>query len=123
MALQEIDQKRGAIADEILVQTKETAIEGTQECQNIANRTLDNLRVASDTLMIGLFIAISISLVLSVIISSRITKPLIQLRDRLQDIAEGEGDLTKQIEVTSKDEVGAVAEWFNVFVEKNTLPD
>ncbi len=36
----------------------------------------------------------------------------------LKDIAEGEGDLTRRITVTGKDEVGELARWFNVFMDK-----
>jgi methyl-accepting chemotaxis protein len=36
----------------------------------------------------------------------------------LRDIAEGEGDLTSRLKVTTKDELGDMAKWFNVFVEK-----
>lgn len=36
----------------------------------------------------------------------------------LKDIAEGEGDLTLRLSVSSKDEVGELAKWFNVFIEK-----
>lgn len=36
----------------------------------------------------------------------------------LEDIASGEGDLTKRLDISSKDEVGQVAYWFNTFVEK-----
>lgn len=35
-----------------------------------------------------------------------------------KDIAEGEGDLTKRIEIKGKDEIGELAGWFNVFIEK-----
>lgn len=35
-----------------------------------------------------------------------------------QDIAEGEGDLTKRIVVESQDEVGELAGWFNQFLQK-----
>jgi methyl-accepting chemotaxis protein len=38
--------------------------------------------------------------------------------DRVKDIAEGEGDLTKRIEVTAEDEIGELAKWFNTFVDK-----
>jgi len=38
-----------------------------------------------------------------------------------QDIAEGEGDLTKRIKIKSKDEVAELAGWFNVFLEKLQL--
>ena len=34
-----------------------------------------------------------------------------------KDIAEGEGDLTKRIEINSKDEIGELAGWFNAFIE------
>jgi methyl-accepting chemotaxis protein len=35
-----------------------------------------------------------------------------------QDIAEGEGDLTKRIILDSKDEIAELAKWFNIFIEK-----
>ncbi|BHH82832.1 methyl-accepting chemotaxis protein [Desulforhopalus sp. 52FAK] len=35
-----------------------------------------------------------------------------------KDIAEGEGDLTKRIEIKSKDEIAELAGWFNIFIEK-----
>jgi methyl-accepting chemotaxis protein len=43
-----------------------------------------------------------------------------RLRDmvvRVKDVAEGEGDLTKRIPI-SQDEIGEVAKWFNVFLDK-----
>ena len=33
---------------------------------------------------------------------------------RVQDIAEGEGDLTRRIRVETRDEVGDLGKWFNV---------
>jgi methyl-accepting chemotaxis protein len=36
----------------------------------------------------------------------------------MQNIAEGEGDLTARLEVTAKDDIGNIALWFNTFVEK-----
>jgi len=38
--------------------------------------------------------------------------------DGLRDIAEGEGDLTRRLKDTSGDELGDLARWFNVFMEK-----
>jgi methyl-accepting chemotaxis protein len=35
-----------------------------------------------------------------------------------QDIAQGEGDLTKRITLHSKDEIAELARWFNLFIEK-----
>ena len=59
-----------------------------------------------------------LGLCLGYLISRLITKPLSQILTMLKDIAQGEGDLTKRLEITSKDETGEVAKWFNVFVAK-----
>jgi methyl-accepting chemotaxis protein len=54
----------------------------------------------------------------SFVIDRQIVKPLQELALRLKDIAEGEGDLTRRVDATSKDEIGEVAKWFNTFIEK-----
>jgi len=38
--------------------------------------------------------------------------------DRIKDIAQGEGDLTRRLEVGSNDEVAQLARWFNTFMDK-----
>lgn len=38
--------------------------------------------------------------------------------DMLKDIAQGEGDLTKRLDIQSKDEIGELAHWFNAFIGK-----
>lgn len=43
--------------------------------------------------------------------------PVLAARNMIQDIAEGEGDLTKRLE-QSNDEIGELAGWFNTFVGK-----
>ena len=48
----------------------------------------------------------------------RITKPISNVADSLKDIAQGEGDLTKRLEVKSLDEIGELAKYFNIFMEK-----
>lgn len=52
----------------------------------------------------------------SLIISNSITGPLSKTVNMIQDIAEGEGDLTKRLEIASADEVGELAKWFNAFI-------
>jgi len=44
-----------------------------------------------------------------------ISAPLRELRDRMWELAEGDGDLTRRIEVRGQDEVGQVAKNFNRF--------
>lgn len=45
-------------------------------------------------------------------------RPIRQTAETLRDIAEGEGDLTMRLPVTTKDDVGEMSRWFNVFMEK-----
>ena len=69
----------------------------------------------------GLVMVIVVLLVLTgigvALIGKRITRPIVTASDMLKDIAQGEGDLTRRLEVSSKDEIGEMAKWFNVFAE------
>nr|WP_043311278.1 methyl-accepting chemotaxis protein [Pseudomonas sp. ML96] len=51
-------------------------------------------------------------------LSNAFLRPLQQIRENLDDIAAGEGDLTRRLPVTSGDELGQLAGSFNRFVEK-----
>jgi methyl-accepting chemotaxis protein len=55
---------------------------------------------------------------IGVVISRGITRPLAEVVANLKNIAEGEGDLTQILQVSSRDEVGALAESFNAFVAR-----
>lgn len=46
-----------------------------------------------------------------------VTVPLSDAVDRLKDLAEGEGDLTKRLEARSHDEIGEMSGWINRFIE------
>jgi methyl-accepting chemotaxis protein len=48
----------------------------------------------------------------------RLTAPLDALRQRMAEIADGEGDLTQRVDDSSRDEVGELAGAFNRFVDK-----
>lgn len=68
--------------------------------------------------LLAWFLVFLVSGILFFIIRNMVVKPLSLVVDSLKDIAEGEGDLTKRLEIISKDELGELASWFNVFVEK-----
>lgn len=51
-------------------------------------------------------------------LANTLTKPITHATLMVKDIAQGEGDLTKRLSITSKDELGELAKWFNLFVEK-----
>jgi len=63
-------------------------------------------------------ITLAFALFITIIFTRRIVKPLIELKTTLKDIAEGEGDLTHELHVKTKDEVGDVALYFNETLTK-----
>jgi methyl-accepting chemotaxis protein len=52
------------------------------------------------------------------LVLDRTTKPIVKVADTLKDISEGEGDLTRSIAISSKDEIGDLALYFNKTIEK-----
>jgi len=56
--------------------------------------------------------------VITLLVAHSIVKPIIGVTATLKDISEGEGDLTHVITVSSKDEVGSLAMYFNKTLEK-----
>jgi len=52
------------------------------------------------------------------LIETKVVRTLGSLASRLQDIAEGEGDLTRRIEVNGNNEIDEVGKWFNVFIAR-----
>lgn len=67
--------------------------------------------------VIALIILI-LSVFISFYITATITRPLHAMKLMFQDIAQGEGDLTKRLEAHSNDELGDVSRCFNTFVDK-----
>lgn len=70
--------------------------------------------------LVGMISVTSVSLVIGIIlsffVSKAITNPINSAIFRLKDIAQGEGDLTQRLDVTSRCEVGEMADWFNIFL-------
>ena len=63
-------------------------------------------------------LCLTLLLVASTHVSRSIFVRLEQMVDRIKDIAEGEGDLTKRLDVGSNDEVALLATWFNTFMDR-----
>lgn len=66
---------------------------------------------------IGLVFGLVVLSVIGTLAFAMVLKPINQVVAGLKDIATGEGDLTKRLEINSKDEIGTLARWFNQFVE------
>jgi methyl-accepting chemotaxis protein len=77
-----------------------------------SNRTMQR------TLVLTTFAVMVIAILLGVLISRGIARPLDSVVKNLQEIAEGDADLTQKLTITSHDEIGILASSFNLFVER-----
>ena len=68
-------------------------------------------------LSLGLLAAI-VGLVLIWFMARSVTRPILGVAHMLEDIASGEGDLTRRLTYDKKDELGQLAGWFNRFLDK-----
>ena len=103
------EQHRAAI-DKVVT----LATDRNKQDENIANKTV--LTVTLVLVGIGLLV-IALTIIIYIFIRKSFT-PLSETTLILQNIAEGEGDLTKRITVKSNDEIGDMANYFNRFIDK-----
>ena len=73
---------------------------------------------AITTAIIVAFVIIGLIALITYFASAKVTQPLVEMRSAMAEIAHGDGDLTKRLEVKSNDEIGALAIEFNTFTDK-----
>lgn len=86
-----------------------------QEQVKSANEMYASTRLA---LLITCLVGIGAGAGISMIVVNSTVKGMRAVTERIKDVAEGEGDLTKRIPVTSKDELAELSTWFNTFMDK-----
>ena len=83
---------------------------------------VDSLADGRSSMLVALVVAALVIAVLGGLVSywvgRRLTAPLLRLRDRMAEIADGEGDLTQRMDDSRPDEVGQLSGAFNRFVDK-----
>lgn len=98
-------------------------IDGSSSVMYVINMTTKEAAYALGTsitkiLAISFLLLIIILLVGVSIILNPIVKPLSKAADLMKNISEGDGDLTVSLKVTTKDEAGKIANYFNKTIEK-----
>jgi methyl-accepting chemotaxis protein len=96
------------------VPTTGWSVAATQE----SNEFLASVNALKRTILWIALTSLLLAALLIFLAATAITKPINKAVEGLKDIAEGEGDLTMRLAITSKDEVGELAKWFNIFIEK-----
>ena len=85
---------------------------------SVIEKPIQATKLTSFFAVVGIILLVSIS---SGVVARRIISPLGTLVKTMAEIASGEGDLTKRIEVDRQDELGQMGTQFNLFVEKIQL--
>lgn len=65
-----------------------------------------------------IFLALVVGIIGGIILGNNITRPIDNVVTIIRDIAEGEGDLSVRLNLNKSDEVGELAKWFDIFVDK-----
>ena len=68
-------------------------------------------------LLMGILTIVAATLI-SLLLTSKLIKPIKKVDEAVNQIASGNADLTQRLEINSKDEVGSLGNGFNSFIEK-----
>lgn len=101
--------------DNIVKSIRDFANEQLKSDDNTAGDEFTKILIQTIIAIIGFII---VCLILGIILVNRVTAPLLVLKSKISELAETDGDLTQKLDFHSKDEIGLVAEKFNIFMEK-----
>ncbi len=96
-------------------QVKQIAVTIADTAKEELSRSIKTAGI--NTLLISILVILAL-VILGVVITRGIIQPISQTVDMLKDIAQGEGDLTKRLNIKNEDEMGELSRWFNTFIEK-----
>lgn len=116
-------QEKPATAQSVLVEREIKGQEGktvigrlkfSYSTASVAAQLKNNLMTTGVAILIGG----ALMTVLITLLANAIVNPISHAAQLMEDISQGEGDLTRRITVETGDEVGALANGFNTFSEK-----
>ena len=100
----------------VLVEIPEQLLQ--QPIRDLEHR-LDERSTADTFAALGLgLVSMLLGLALIWLSARSVTQPILSVARRLQDIASGEGDLTRRLDYARQDELGALTSAFNRFLDK-----
>lgn len=71
---------------------------------------------ALETAVMSSIVMLVIALALTVTILNRVYRPILALKEVVLDLSKGNGDLTRRLPVTTKDDLGDISEGINTFI-------
>lgn len=82
--------------------------------------SVETSMIKASVIQVGIALGVVVLLIAAIIILLRMqaVKPLKELTAMVEDLVEGEGDLTKRLNLKSRDEIGTLAVVFNSFIKR-----
>lgn len=105
--LQDLKKQSHEAGNAVADVAKQTAMAGADAAQNRANLDAANLATSSTIMIVGLCLAVLIGSALAFFLTRLITKPIMKGVDFAQTLSRG--DLTGDIDVDQRDEIGILA--------------
>ena len=106
-----------AIADELLSQLGLFEESGDQVVENEVNVIHKIQQTTQSMMMMTAIGGVIVAVLFSLFLLRSILSPLKDISTRIEDIAQGEGDLTLRLNMQSKDELGTLGNHFDAFLD------
>ncbi len=123
-------QARNAESHQAIIEKSNPAFEALLKAINsdqnrVAKQLEDDaaaIRLRSSRLEFTIFASVIVGTLLLIVwglaLVRSVSTALNSMIGMVKDLAEGEGDLTKRLEIVSRDELGELAKWFNTFLNQ-----
>jgi len=116
IALEDLSQRRVSVAEELLSEAKAVAEKGIEETMAIADQAEASLGLSSKIMIAGLLIALIIGVIIAVVITRGIVNPMLMGVDFAKQVSDG--DLTADIDIDQKDEVGMLSDALRGMIDR-----
>ena len=107
LAQRDLNVRREEVGNKVLTIAQETAGAGMDRMINMADTAMASLSGGSRTMILGLCVAAAAGVLLAILITAMITRPIRDIVAYTKRI--GNGDLTAEIEMSTTDEIGEMA--------------
>ena len=116
--MEEVRARMAEVGNKSAAAVREAIQIGKEDNNRLTKEASSTVSARTWTMLILAFGSGAFILVISFLIGRSISTPLTTIVHRLRDISEGEGDLTKTVDIHGSDEVAETANYFNLFVSK-----
>ena len=107
----------GPLVSEIKKDITQLVASQRQQTESVSQDILSSVVATTSIVLTLMIIGVALGVVGAWLMGLMITRPIHDAVDAMHDIAEGEGDLTRRLDVKGRDEMAELAEGFNKIIE------